>query len=314
MSKLIVVADSTQVDSFLQCERYWSFRDRERLSPADVEESKALLMGQLGHKYLERLYKTTAVSREYAVERILEFNPDIEACGCGHSIVKHANNTIGENICTECLDETPCYNFIPIPYPLDKPNREVVKQRIREYCYTYLNNDIIPDSPESVEVGFSELLYEDDEVMFVLEGRIDFIGSLQGVPLIVDHKFQLREKNLYKKSIQFRNYAMVSHKNTLMLNMVRLAKSTTNKTFERPLVTFTEYEHSWWRCELIKIFHRMAYCLSNREYTPNWSACAGRYGYECDYTRLCEPTEQDPALIQAKKDTLYQVKPVWRPW
>src|SRR5690348_15830065 len=93
-----------------------------------------------------------------------------------------------------------------VDFRIDALLSQQVKTRFREYCYTYINNDVIPASPEHVEVGFSEVVYESASRLYLLEGRIDIMGTLQGLNTIVDLKFQGRTRELYKKSIQFRNY------------------------------------------------------------------------------------------------------------
>ncbi len=314
MSKQIVIADSTQIDTFLQCERLWNYEHVERLIPAGIKVSQAAVMGSLGHKLLDLYYTSLAMgeSPEMAIEVALAFDIDTWFCTCNHSFDKHVV------FCSEKGCE--CKEFISMRYDLPLPEREQVRQRFREYCYVYsIKTGLIPTSPKHIEIGFSHLIYEDSEAMFILEGRIDLIGSLSGMECIADHKFQLREKTLYKKSIQFRNYALVTNANLLIINMIRLAKTIGPKTFELVPVSFTSLEHKWWERELISIFKRMACAIrlassNGGQMEPNWSSCSGRYGYECDYTRLCEPTEQDPWLIDTKKKTLYTIKPIWRPW
>lgn len=302
----------------MNCERLWKYGYDERLTPLGRPEvGEAAMMGTYGHKLLELYYESLAKgeSQSAALESAVAFDPDREKCGCGHTAEYHQQvdgGLLGTK-CLGCTNGQPCFNFVPVPFDLEKPKRSAVAQRFREYVYTYSHTDIVPKAPEYLEVGFSEKLYEDDERLYVLEGRIDFIGSYCGAEAVVDHKFQLRERDLYKKSIQFRNYALVTHTSLLLINYIRLAKGITNKTFQRVPATFIAQEHRWWRDELLKIFRRME--LARSEGTrQNWSACSGKFGYECDFTNLCEPMEQDETFIEAKKQALYTIKPVWKPW
>src|SRR5205085_2807486 len=145
------------------------------------------------------------------------------------------------------------HNFLSQPFPLSQPARLQVQDRFRMYCLTNSSKDFVPHNAESVEVGFSDLLYEDSEHLFVLEGKIDLLGTIDQTKILVDHKFQERSHNLYEKSVQFRNYSMVAGRQLLIINYIRMAPSAT-KPFERVLVSFTTDEHRWWRKELVKIY------------------------------------------------------------
>ena len=329
MSKQIVIADSTQIAAFLQCERLWNYEHRQRLVPLEAGTSDAISMGSYGHKLLEIYYNSIIDGKgaEHGINAARAFDIDNFICTCSHSIDYHRELISPTSIPQECecnAQSCNCELFEPVRFPLDAVDRQTVLNRFEEYCYIQAaRSNII--HPAHTEVGFSELLYEDADRMYILEGRIDLIGTYGSngneQQVIVDHKFQLKEKRLYKKMIQFRNYAMVAKANLMLLNMIRLAKGVTPRTFETIPISFTDVEHQWWRRELISIYDRMAEILPSqfmdveeREPLPNWSSCSGMYGYECNYTRLCEPTEQEPTLLEAKKQALYKIKPVWSPW
>ncbi len=287
MSKIIITRDSTQIDAFLTCEQYWQYRFQNLLVPAEESTKKktadSKLMGSYGHALLEVYYKNIATG---------------------------ADTTQAANIAYSCrYDNGEKDKFII----LTQRERDTVANRLKDYwVLTHARPDFIPDSVESVEVGFSELLYEDCDRMYILEGRIDLIGTYQGIHCVADHKFQLREKPLYKKAIQFRNYALVTHTNSLILNMIRLHQEITNKTFERPIASFIEPEHKWWKLRLIEIYHQMYADHIKNTYEKRESSCINRYGYECEYTKLCE--EWSPEMIEAKKNAMYRIGEPWTPW
>lgn len=329
--KQVIIADSTQIDAFMTCERLWNYAHRLRLAPASnagARSSDAMNMGTLGHSFMERYYKDI----DRSIELALEYDPDNETCECGHKFNQHLHPTHeiedhGCLICNAIDTKEYCAGWRPKLFPLDALKRNEVRQRFREYCYTYSRgNDIVPASPESVEVGFSHKLYEDDDYLFVLEGRFDIAdATISGMPCIVDHKFQLRKHDIYKKSIQFRNYAMVKRVTMLVVNYVRLSKTVDKDTFKRDIASFTAEEHTAWEQELISIYKRMAlavyggssskyvsYDIKSGEFEPRWSSCSGRFGYACDFTPLCE--ELNPQLKAMKQQTMYQIKPEWKPW
>lgn len=282
MAKRALILDSTQIDAALTCLRYWNFSHARQLEPCAKEPPRPIIMGTYGHKLLEIFYKAkvdgSCTSLTQAIDKCLSFNPD-------------------------SADEQ---------FPLEAPDRELVKKQFRLYTYTYSGSDIVPFMPETVEVGFSLKLYEDDFWIYILEGRIDLLGTLNGQELFMDHKFQLRTKDLYKKAIQFRNYALASDKLMGIINYVRFTKEVTKDTFHRTVISFTRPELEWWHRELITIYDKIRDSVETGCYSPNYASCSGKYGYPCEFTQVCE--EPGPALREARLSSLYQIKKEWKPW
>lgn len=306
MNKQALILDSTQIDAYLTCPQLWFYGHKERLTPAmGYPTGDAMSMGTLGHKFLELYYKAMAegLGQQAGIDRAQDFNPDEESClYCNKPKVYHPRES--------------CIDFESKPFPLDKPSRAAVLQRFREYTYTYSQRDIEPISPALVEVGFSHLLFEDADKQYILEGRMDLIGSLAGTRLWTDHKFQLRSRNLYKKSIQFRNYGLVAYETmglTMgLVNYIRLTKGITKDTFSRDIITFNAPELAMWKQTLIDIYDTIYSEQMNGTYPKNWSACSGKFGYPCDFTPLCE--ESNEGIIKAKHDNLYTIREEWKPW
>ena len=325
MPKQILILDSTQIDAFLTCPQLWDYGQKQRLTPCTgAPTGEAMLMGTLGHKYLELYYKAKAEgkSQVQAIGAAEDWDPDRETClECGENkeSTKHLIDGYEDIGGEGCI---PLHTFTPKPFPLEKPRRYEVLQRFREYSYTYTQKDIEPISPAHVEVGFSHLLYEDAERVYILEGRVDLIGKVGhnsvwiDIPVWMDHKFQLRSRDLYKKSIQFRNYALVMYETmgitTGIVNYVRLTKSVTKDTFKRELTQFNSLELAEWKRNLISIYDSIFDSIHEDIYDKNWSACSGKFGYPCDFTPLCEEYNED--IKKAKQTQLYTVREEWKPW
>lgn len=288
-------------------------------------------MGTYGHKLLEILYKERAAGNyNGALQKAFDFNVDANTCRCTHSKEKHNTKTWGMCSSIGCN----CEGFVPVEFPLSAPDRAFVRQRVEEY--TFVEGTTIPElraeSPDHVEVGFSENIYEDDERLYILEGRIDLIGQIASncTNGWADHKFQARERDLYLKSIQFRNYSMVTRLPIGVVNYVRFAKKIEkDKTFKRSVISFSRLEMESWRENLIGIFNRVENALwpicndrvpdqmwqwySKQDELRNRGACSGKFGYSCEYTQLCEESHT-PQLIQLLEQSNYKVKPPWRSW
>lgn len=304
MPKQTLILDSTQIDSFYECPSLWNFRFRENLTASEAEEKDAIAMGTLGHKWMERYYTLKALGKSIpeCIVYANAFDPDVEDVNDNHI------------------------------YPLDKDKRKKVIDRCQHYWMTYSIQDFNVDSARDyaidvdfagmpvdvwrnrplVEQGFSYKLFESPEYLFILEGKIDVIASQGGNTLFVDHKFQLRERRLYNKSIQFRNYAMVTGLHLGIINYIRLHESISNKTFVREPVSFNSYELLQWRHELIDKYVEIAQMVKKNWYNKNRAACSGKFGYPCEFTKICE----EPNVVTGNlvKLSAYKQKKEWRPW
>lgn len=329
MSKTILILDSSQIDAFLTCPSIWDYQYRQRLIKADRAGNTPMDMGTLGHKYLEIYYKGLAsgLSESVALEQSMSYDIDKMTCHCGHGKEYHLTETIYKDEPDNCYIHDcqsigcQCKKFECVPFPLDLPDRQAVRDRV--LMYTMVEGNGLPalraKSPDYVEVGFSHKLYEDETRLYILEGRIDLIGQIANncPDGWCDHKFQMRERDLYLKSIQFKNYAMVTQKDIGVVNYIRFAKKVEkDKTFKRAVISFSKMELESWKKELIEIYRRIeCYVNSDLQYGPahNWSACSGKFGYPCDYTDLCE-NYMIPTFVQVNINTKYKVRPEWRPW
>jgi hypothetical protein len=282
--KQTLVLDSSQLTEYFTCPQLWTYEHIDKITIATTVKDD-LVMGAYGHKLLELYYKNLPeVPANIAAGRALDFDP-------------LASNEFRETgLSTERI--------------------KAIQERFNLYWMTYCVRDVdvcIGQNGPLVEQGFSYELLNTDEYLFVLEGRIDLIAKMQGQMLFVDHKWQNRQHTLYKKSIQFKNYALATGCNLGIINYVRLHQQVTKDTLSRDLVSFSTLELKLWKEELIEMFRLVASELSNGGNTrKNWSACPGRFGYACQYTKLCE--ESTPEVKAALISAFYKPKKEWKPW
>ena len=325
MSKYTLILDSSQISTFLECPRLWYYTYQKRLIPSGLasaapKDKDPRDIGTYGHRILDLFYKLRfKMSYSEAAAQALQYDPDIDTCECGCLVDEHRSipqlNLTECQKCHKCLKQGGIPSSLVFkPFPLNLDSRMKVRERLKLYWAYWQNNDFQPLSAKHVEVGFAEPIYEDSENLFVLEGRIDLIATLQGLPCIVDHKFQVSMHELYTKSIQFKNYALVNRSIMMIINYVRLAQNVVKDvTFKRTLINFSVPELLDWKQKLIKIFFQIKDSQLKESFRQNWSACSGKFNYACNFTPLCE--EFTPQMIAIKEKQLYTVKEqVWRPW
>lgn len=320
MAKHTLVLDSSQISSFLECKQYWNLRYQKKLilsAAAHAQSSQPMNAGTYGHKLLDLYYRNRVnnISFNESIARAFAYDPDTDTCVCGCGLESHKFLT--QLNVTECQRCKKCLKFTAKPFDLDKSTRIAVMNRLREYFAVYQMNDFQPLSEQHIEVGFSEPVYEDKENLFVLEGRIDIVGKLQGLTAIIDHKFQMRKHDLYRKSIQFRNYCLIAKIPMMIINYIRLSKTVDATTLVREPVSFNAQEMLHWREKLISIFFQIKEAQlragADGTFEQNFSSCPGRFNYECAYTQLCEEPNKD--ILKLKTNQLYTINPnPWRPW
>lgn len=303
MPKQTLILDSSQISTFLECDERWRLAYEESITSSNARD-EAMTAGTLGHKMQEIYYTAIGkgLGQAQAAREALSFNPDEADAADKHQ------------------------------YPLSEEMRAKVKARFNDYLMTYAARDYTPlckwiptieigthgfpiDNKEVVplvEQGFSYGLFNTNEYLFVLEGRIDFIGETNGTTVWMDHKWQFRERELYKKSIQFRNYALVTGLSLGVINYIRLHQKISEKTFVRQVISFSPHERAYWKQELTEIFVRIAKTMKSRNFERNRSACSGQFGYPCSFTSICEEYNKDTAEAIKQRDFVKKIE--WRPW
>ncbi len=322
MPKITLVLDSSQISTYLNCPQKWYNQYVRRIIPIGIPtSSEPMDAGTYIHKLLDIYYVERAkgeLNLNSILLKCLSYDPDNDICECGCIAEYHKNiSSLNLNECTRC---NKCLKYRPHPFPLPLETRTKVRDRFKDYVGKWNTNEFIPLSPKHVEVGFSEPIYEDSENLFVLEGRIDLLSTLQGLKVMVDHKSQMQIHWLYPKSVQFKNYALVSKCNTVIINYIRLHKQITPDTLVRDVVTFNQFELQAWKKELIDIYFRIKKDLLNKSFDKNWDSCKG-FGKTfnknepkyCHYDNLC--TEFNSQMLAIKERTLYKIQEkIWRPW
>jgi len=283
--KQTLILDSSQIDHFLQCPLMWEYGDVALLAPAGISERDSMDMGTFGHKLLELYYR--GIAKGLTSEKAYK-----EASEIGTSMN-------------------------PADIKLSQDRKKDVLLKFQWYWLTYgiKGHDLVPimkNEKPLVELGFSYPLLDTPEYLFVLEGLIDMLAFMDGMKVFVDHKFQERRRALYKKSIQFKNYAMVSNSNLGCINYVRVTDKMDATTFERSMMTFSPQFLRLWKEELIEVYIQIAKAVVHHKREQRWSSCGGKFGYACNFAPVCE--EFHPTIKQAILDTKYIKVQKWEPW
>ena len=313
-----LILDSSQISNLWGCQERWNNRDLvliNKLNPEDTHKpSDAISMGTLGHKLLEIYYTAICLDYEFedAIKLALAFDPD-----------KADSSDLDQN-----------------KYPLDPELRVAVKDRFLDYLtYVPPTSDLRPAyrkihkvgigkdgllkdvwvKDPLIEKGFSYQLLNTPEYLFILEGRIDFIGHAKGGELLwMDHKFQMTKHDLYPKAIQFRNYCLATNTNLALINYIRFHKKIDATTFVRKPISFSSLELAHWKEELTEKYIEVvrngdaAIARGDGVMPRNRAECPGSWGQHCRFIPLCD--EPNAGIRNVIRNRDYTEAHKWTPW
>jgi|GEM_PF-7121272 hypothetical protein len=155
----------------------------------------------------------------------------------------------------------------------------------------------------AVEAGFSKVLYEDNYVLYIYEGRPDLVVELpdnMGLA-VVDHKTETMRANIYHYNNQAMGYLWAIGCNTGLYNYIGLQKDAKDgDVLRREAFTFTNAQIEQWRQDTIMWYNRIINSTVNNKFLRSWN-CSSKYG-NCFFTDVCEAPNERVKLIQIEKN------------
>lgn len=183
---------------------------------------------------------------------------------------------------------------------------EILVKSFREYCLRWQNDTWVP---VAVENGFSMVLYEDDELRIVFEGKMDLVVEnpeqmIDGKPmkLIVDHKSGARNKKPISLSNQMQGYCVAGGTTKAVLNRFGFQKTLPpEKKFVRHVLQFPrKVLEEWVRWSVYRAKMIRAYLQSDL-FPPDYTQCDKWSG--CEFLIVCE---KDPEARQWALNTEFK--------
>jgi hypothetical protein len=177
-------------------------------------------------------------------------------------------------------------------------NKALVTRVFYQYCRYYAKEDWVP---LATELPFSVVLYEDDEYIFIYEGRIDllvFKSRYDRQIIVTDNKTYSRESEIYPFNNQAMGYCYVLRTNTFCYNYIGFTQTKKpDDNFFRTQVKFSPQQIHDWKEDTIYWFHKI---VRDEDYRKS-RQCEGKYGV-CSFHELCE----NP--FQVSRDQLITIK------
>lgn len=169
---------------------------------------------------------------------------------------------------------------------------EFLRQRFFAYSIFWESDPAKPlilEGKLAMEIGFTVKIYEDQEFIFLLEGRLDRIATQQGIDFLLDHKTQGRKYDYYWRRPQFMNYVLGAQEqgmqvNKLMVDYIGLQQTINKDTFRRDMFSYPSSAIREWKQYLID---RIYFPIARGKIYKERGSCEGVYA-PCIYNDLCD--------------------------
>ena len=278
--KQIIVIDASQLNTLQSCDMMMRYQYLLNLRPA--QKAEALEKGSLGHVILEAYYRAKRLKSLGKMSLSLAEIVD-KSCQVGAIVAPtlQMDMAVSMNIISNCRD-----------YML------------------YYNSD--GWEPLFIEMGFSKVIYEDEDFVFVYEGKVDLVTEVAGSNMpdaIVDHKFTSRSKNPHPLNNQFIGYCWALDKRTVVKNEIGFQTSYGPKDrFKRFVISYNLANIEEWQQNTIGWIKRFILSYHMNQYLMNFTSCDKWSG--CQFTELCYCT---PDAREWKMETKYVKGEKWSP-
>jgi len=170
--------------------------------------------------------------------------------------------------------------------------------------------------PIGSEVGFSKIIYEDKDVVFVYEGKIDEIVRIEPDGRLgwVDYKSQSREYQIYRNRNQFLGYSWALETNVGFICYYGLQKVKENP-FKYVTLSHTNSLLAQWKCDTIRIFRQIVNLLpfGQEAFERRRNSCDSSNFGLCQFVRLCDNITA-PVPVQIGLKRMWYKEEKWIPW
>jgi len=304
MSKFTLILDASQIKTYLTCPLSWYLKyivseevNGEQNMISVIPWGPAMNKGTYIHKLMDIYYSL----------RSADPNAPINA---------HAQTTV------EFIEKAGTAKNLE----LDNKTVIFLNMRFLQYVNYYKRDFTVlkaPDGSAGVEVPFAKLLYENSQVKFIVEGRIDVLMAFQDpIKGWGDHKTQAQRKDLYGWKPQFLTYAWATGFHYGMVNYIGLQKEyQKNSTFRRDIIEFPQWKIDEWEKTLKDIFFNIydgLNCKNQFEYfrnRRNLNSCSGAWeSTPCSFCSLCKIEPWNAKLRDVIKSNKFQLVKAWTPW
>lgn len=267
--KQTIVISAHQLDNIQSCPRLYYYANILNIVSIESEESKRSDRGILLHHLLDIHYKSIILSKGLTLsnEQIL---PGVELM-----------RDLALNKATE------------LSLTLDEASGIIkLYEEYRNFYPIQSDWEI-----EASEVEFAKVIYEDEDVRIIDQGKIDLLVKhkrLSNLQIVVDHKYSSKNYPTSGRDTQNLNYCLVTGRRDFVINQLGDQKTLPiEKRMVRTHYCYGDHQIEefkndviYWTLETV----RTQVKAMNYDYIPANRRSCMKFGKKCTYFDLCETT------------------------
>lgn len=280
MSQQIISVDSQIVNSIQSCARKTNYHFVRNIEP--LTKGDSIERGDLMHKLLEIYYSLTAdkVNPKSDIWVLIaqEMNESVE------SLKSRLTNR--ESVIGFCREAAPLFT---VKYDLDPQDSEETIYQFTEYTkyYEYDSWEIL-----AVEGVASRVIYEDEDIKMIYNGKIDVLAQRGHMIAPWDHKTSKRRQDPSSLSNQFRGYAWLFNTMNVVVNKIGFQKTLPpRERFSRDILNIPPSSIEDWRLNTIWWIYQLVHHMESDNWPMNLTSCDKYSG--CIYKRICERSPEN---------------------
>lgn len=297
----IFVFDSTVMNDLQMCARKFEFahvKNWRHLSGRSMPLDRGIMI----HEMLA-VYRT--LIKLFWSDNDLSKLTKVEAHLLEHHSIDGGSKRAWKEIVDLCIFVGRSYMAIDSENLGTAEGEEIIKQ-FTEYVDYYQEDGW---RPLEVESPFSKILYESQDLILIVEGKIDLLTDSRAGKIVVDSKTASRRVEQSKLSNQFLCYSWSTGVETIIVDRIGFQKTLKPaERFQRIPLSYPQSMKDEWREWAIYWGKMAAFHVKEGIFPPNFTSC-DKFG-GCIYRSVCET---DPQNREWKASTLFRVGEQWSP-
>ena len=273
-AQISIILDSSVLNTFEKCPTLMKYQYIDNLRLKGIK-SAALEKGDLIHIPLKHYYKAKRDGIEWEA-----------AVKIGYEKMVHYSSKLS----------------------LSDEDKMLIFTTFMSYCefYRFEKWQII-----EIERPFRLVIYEDEDLRIIIQGRIDLIVDTGNAIMPVDHKSESRKTEAIALSNQFMCYTYAAKATNLIVNKIGLqATLKAEDKYYRTMLSYDEDNLAEWRDELIfKVREMIGYAEVNH-FPHRYTSCQDKYG-KCIFHAICHTARY---ARQVRLDSQFEVVEPWNPF
>jgi hypothetical protein len=162
-----------------------------------------------------------------------------------------------------------------------------------------------------VERPFRIILYEDNDLRIIIQGRIDLLVDTGQIIMPVDHKSESRRSEAMALSNQFMGYAYAAKSNNIMVNKIGFQTSLkAEEKYYRTLLSYDDDNLVEWREEFIFKVRELINYAEIDFFPHRYTSCQDKYG-KCVMHEICHTPR---VAREMKLMSQFEVVEPWDPF